>query len=90
MQLQQWINIMFCYKLGYNLTTCYGAAVLSDSMIYFWLQEFGRGWTQVVDLHRKAKAKSGRSSALEDGNVSFLEQALPPATKSILQFDHNG
>ncbi len=68
--MQQRINIMFCHKLGYTfvqtktaLTTVYGGATLSDSRIYFWLQEFARGHTQVLDLHRQAKPKTGRSRA---------------------------
>ncbi len=55
-QLQQRINIWFCVHLGWNFTqvktalqTCYQQGVFSDGWIYFWMQEFCRGRTVLVD-----------------------------------------
>ncbi len=78
-QLEQRINIMFCYKLGWNftqirtsLTAVYGARALSDATIYHWMREFRKGRTRIVDQPRRAKVRRGRSIA----NVRKVESMV--------------
>ncbi len=54
------------------LHVCFGRQSLSDARIYFWRTQFQRGCVQIVDLHRRAKRKSGRSRA----NVRLVESLV--------------
>ncbi len=67
-QLMQRVCIWFGTKLGWDfaqtkvaLSTCFGNAVLSDSRVYHWMEKFRNGRTQIIDLYRRPKARSGRS-----------------------------
>ena len=46
-----------------SLTLCFGRQTLSDSRIYYWLEQFRNGRERIVDKVRRAKRKSGRSAA---------------------------
>ncbi len=43
------------------LQMCFGRQILSDSRIYYWMEQFRSGRTRIVDLQRCPKPKSGRS-----------------------------
>ncbi len=69
LKLVQRLNIYFCVKLGWALDDTrnalqlvYGQQRLSCSRINFWYKEFKDGRTDLVDLHRNARARSGRSA----------------------------
>ncbi len=69
-QLTQHVCIWFAVKLQWNfvqtktaLHICFGRQSLSDPRIYFWRTQFQRGRVQIIDLHCRAKSKSGRSWA---------------------------
>ncbi len=106
-QLQQRINIHFCVKLGWKfgqikdgLRQCYGR-VLSDSTIRFWMSEFKKGRTRLVDKPRKPKERTGRSVqnvrkvedlVAEDRRVTIKEMSLRSGISTmtiqrILKFD---
>ena len=78
-QLTQRVCIWFGHKLGWafpqvkaSLAQCFGRWTLSDSRIYYWLEQFRNGCTRIVDKERKAKRKSGRSPA----NIRLVENIV--------------
>lgn len=86
-QLEQRVKIHFGVKLGWTfvqmktaLTTCYGANVLSDRRIYYWMREFHAGCQRIVDLHHAPKAKTGRSRA----NIRQIESFIAEDRRSTI------
>ncbi len=81
------MNIHFCVKLGWNfvqikaaLQTCFSVNILSDRRIYHWIHEFQNGRQTIVDLHRSAKHKSGRSRA----NIRRIESLVTEDRRSTI------
>ncbi len=69
-KLVQRINIAFCVKIGLTkqetiegIELVYGETSLSRSRIRYWHQQFAAGPTVLVDLHREAKNRTGRTPA---------------------------
>ncbi len=78
-KLSQRINIYFCVKIGLTkqetiegFELVYGTNSLSCCRIRYWHREFSNGRTVLVDLHREAKARSGRSRA----NISVIKRMV--------------
>ncbi len=70
LKLAQHINIYFCVKIGLTkretvegIELVYGTNSLSRRRIRHWHGAFSNGRTVLVDLHREARAMSGRSRA---------------------------
>ncbi len=85
LRLIQWINLFFCFKLGWThmqaraaLQQVFPNDLLHPSRTRRWYQAFRNGWTTLVDLQRHPKRRSGRSPA----NVQAV-QALINNDKSI-------
>ncbi len=55
-----------------SLAQCFGRATISDSRIYYWLEQFRNGRVRIVDKERWAKRKSGRSPA----NIRHVENIV--------------
>ncbi len=67
-QLTQRVCMWFAVKLGWDfrqtkaaLVQCFPRNLLSNSWIYFWMEQFRSGRHRIVDLHCQPKRKSGRS-----------------------------
>ncbi len=68
-QLTQRVCIWFGVKLGWeygqiraSLRHCFGQRILYKSRIYHWIEQFKSGHNRIVDLHRRAKTRRGRSA----------------------------
>ncbi len=67
-KLIQRINIHFCVKVGWSLPDTrkalqhvFGGDTIGRSWINFWYKQFKEGRTELVDLHRRPRERSGRS-----------------------------
>ncbi len=68
LQLTQRVCVWFAVKMGWDfhqtkaaLVQCFPRNLLSNSQIYFWMEQFRTGRQCIVDLHRQPKRKSGHS-----------------------------
>ncbi len=67
-KLVQWINLHFCWKLGWShadahraLLTVFGADTLHPTKSRKWYAKFQNGRTSLVDLQRAPREKTGRT-----------------------------
>ncbi len=77
--LQQRVVILFCVRIGWSqretrirLKQAYGHLAMSKMRIHVWHKSFSNGRTQVTDLPRAARRKTGRS----EENVQTIKNVL--------------
>ncbi len=87
LKLVQRIVIFFCVKVGWGLSDTRTALshvfdddYLSRSRINYWYKEFKEGRTQLVDLHRSPRQRSGRSAV----NIQAVQQVIAADNRSTV------
>ncbi len=78
-QLTQHVCIWFATKLNWSyaltitcLRQCFGRQTLSKTRVYYWMEKFKSGRTQIVNLQRRPKPRRGRSRA----NIRRVEDVV--------------
>ncbi len=86
--LQQRVNILFCVKMNYTARATkdaihhvYGVTALSEKQIRVWYRRFVGGRTEVCDLCRDAKPKTGRSQA----NIAAVRAAVEADRRATVE-----
>ncbi len=79
LHLQQRIIILFCVRIGWtqketriHLRQAFGHLAMSKTRIHVWHKNFSNGRTQVTDLPRAARTRTGRS----EENIQTIKNVL--------------